>query len=91
MAKDKKEEDFAVPEQIPVVLSVDIVAFPHVMMSIYVEDSRGIQALDEALEKDIPVLVVAYPFEEGSQTTEDRLYKVGTISKVIKLFNIGEG
>lgn len=84
-----------VPMQLPVIPTMDVVVFPHMIVPLLVLDERIIQGINQALEGESKtVLLLASKKEssdhQGAIGTSD-LYMVGTIASIMRLIKIPEG
>lgn len=83
------------PKQIPVIPTMDVVVFPHMIVPLLVLDERIIQGINQALESDSKtVLLLASKKEShdhaGAIGTSD-LYTTGTVASIMRLIKIPEG
>ena len=84
-----------VPTQLPVIPTMDVVVFPHMIVPLLVLDERIIQGINQALEGETKtVLLLASKKEssdhQGAIGTGD-LYTVGTVASIMRLIKIPEG
>ena len=81
------------PEMLPVIPTMDIVVFPHMIVPLLVLDEKIINGIQEALKGSKLVFVLATKKQVDNQDaigTKD-LYSVGTIASVMRLIKIPEG
>ena len=90
--KGTKEE--IISEILPIIPTMDVVVFPHMIVPLLVLDERIINGINKALEGSKRVLLLAakkkiddYQWAIG---TKD-LYEVGTVSTIMRLIKIPEG
>lgn len=93
--KVDKSTSNGMPHQLPVIPTMDVVVFPHMIVPLLVLDERIIQGIDQALESESKtVLLLASKKEssdhQGAIGTSD-LYMVGTIATIMRLIKIPEG
>src|SRR5436190_5086272 len=82
-----------IPETLPVIPTMDIVVFPHMLVPLLVLDEKIIQGINESLEKSKLVLLLAAKGEvdgQGAVGTKD-LYRVGTVASIMRLIRLPEG
>ena len=84
-----------IPQTLPVIPTMDVVVFPHMIVPLLVLDERIIEGINHALESESKtVLLLASKKEstdhEGAIGTND-LYMVGTIASIMRLIKIPEG
>jgi len=81
------------PERVPIVPTMDVVVFPHMIVPLLVMDEKIIDGIHQALEtEDKTVLLVASEQSRNDQaiSTSD-LYRVGTVASIMRLINVPEG
>ena len=69
----------------------DIVAFPHMVVPLFVGRERSIRALDEAVSQDKDVLLAAQKRAKTNDPTPDDIFQVGTVSTIIQLVRLPDG
>jgi ATP-dependent Lon protease len=83
-----------IPKTVPVIPTMDVVVFPHMIVPLLVLDERIIKGINAALEGSKLVLLLAAkkqaPDHQGAIGTQD-LYQVGTIASIMRLIKIPEG
>lgn len=83
----------AIPEKLPVVPTMDVVVFPHMIVPLLVLDEKIISGINQALRESKMILLLAAKNQVDSQGaigTGD-LYKVGTLATIMRLIKIPEG
>lgn len=83
----------AIPEKLPVVPTMDVVVFPHMIVPLLVLDEKIISGINQSLRESKMVLLLAAKNQVDSQGaigTGD-LYKVGTLASIMRLIKIPEG
>jgi ATP-dependent Lon protease len=83
-----------IPEILPVVPTMDVVVFPHMIVPLLVMDERIIQGINQALDasKMVMLLAAKEPIEDnhGAVGTKD-LYSVGTVASIMRIIKVPEG
>ncbi len=84
-----------IPEILPVIPTMDVVVFPHMIVPLLVLDERIITGIQRALQESKLVLLLASKKQSSVQQhsaigTKD-LYTVGTIATIMRLIKIPEG
>ncbi|HZW61655.1 MAG TPA: endopeptidase La [Candidatus Babeliales bacterium] len=82
-----------VPEVLPVIPTMDVVVFPHMLVPLLVLDEKIIQGINKSLQDSKLVLLLAAKKQKDEQSaigTKD-LYQVGTIASIMRLIKIPEG
>jgi len=96
LMKSLKEEILkgTLTEVLPVIPTMDVVVFPHMIVPLLVLDERIINGINQSLNGSKKVLLLAAKKKidntQGAIGTKD-LYEVGTISSIMRLIKIPEG
>jgi len=69
----------------------DIVAFPHMVVPLFVGRERSIRALDVAIAHDKDVLLAAQKRAKTNEPSPDDIFQVGTVSTIIQLVRLPDG
>ncbi len=83
----------ATPNVLPVIPTMDVVVFPHMIVPLLVLDERIINGINQALEGSKLVFLLATKKKQDDQDaigTQD-LYNVGTVASIMRLIKIPEG
>lgn len=89
--EEVETEYITFPEVLPLLPARDMVAFPGVMMSLFVARPGSIAAIDEANKGDKLIFVVSqkdHSIEEAKQTD---LNKVGVIANIVRVLKHNDG
>lgn len=82
-----------IPEMLPVIPTMDVVVFPHMIVPLLVLDEKIIKGINQSLQEAKLVLLLAakkqIDSEEGIATKD--LYTIGTIASIMRLIKIPEG
>jgi len=76
---------------LPVLPLRDVVVFPHMVIPLFVGRDKSIRALDQAMESDKRILLVAQKTAETDDPAGDDLYEVGTLAHVLQLLKLPDG
>jgi ATP-dependent Lon protease len=83
-----------IPEVLPVIPTMDVVVFPHMIVPLLVLDERIILGVERALQDNKLVLLVAAKKQATSYHeaigTKD-LYSIGTVATIMRMIKIPEG
>jgi ATP-dependent Lon protease len=80
-----------IPEDLPVLSTHDVVAFPSVMMSLQVETPKGIAAVERAAKTGKLIFIVAQKNESrGEVNSAEELYDVGVVAQVVRMLKLPE-
>jgi len=86
------EDRVEFPEELPVVALRDLVFFPYVVLPLLIGRPRSARALREALEKHDGLLVLVAQIDAGLEDpSEDDLYRLGTVTRVIQVTRLQDG
>lgn len=89
--KKKTRKNLNFPTNLPVLPTRDIVAFPGVMLALYVSKASSITAVEESLKKDKLIFLVAQKNIESEYPRVQDLFKTGVIANVIRTLKIPDG
>lgn len=80
-----------VPRQLPVVPTIDVVVFPHMIIPLLVVDERIIRGIDAALEHDSKTVLLLAARENNAKDdtigTND-LYLTGTVASIMRIIKL---
>jgi ATP-dependent Lon protease len=81
------------PETLPVIPTMDVVVFPHIIVPLLVLDERIITGINQALEHNKMVLLLAAKntLDTNGAIGTDDLYTVGTVATIMRVIKIPEG
>ena len=76
---------------LPVLPLRDVVVFPHMVIPLFVGRDKSIRALDQAMEGDKRILLVAQKAAETDDPGADDLYETGTLAQILQLLKLPDG
>jgi len=81
------------PESVPIVPTMDVVVFPHMIVPLLVLDEKIIEGVNHALntEDKTVLLVASKQSREGNAVSTSDLYTVGTVASIMRVINVPEG
>jgi len=89
------EEVTAIPsggEELYAVLPLrDIVVFPYMIVPLFVGREKSINALEEVMKADKPILLAAQKNAGDDDPETDAIYEVGTLATVLQLLKLPDG
>ena len=89
-----KNTHLAMPENVPIVPTMDVVVFPQMIVPLLVVDEKIINGINQALSGNKMVLLLATQEKNNNLDepvgTQD-LYQVGTIGNIIRIVNMPDG
>ena len=78
-------------KNVPVLTLRDVVVYPHMVIPLFVGRDKSILALDEAMESDKQVLLVAQRSAEVDDPGADDIYEIGTLATILQLLKLPDG
>ena len=75
----------------PVLPLRDVVVFPYMVMPLFVGREKSINALEEAMNENKQLLLVAQKQADLEEPTADDVFDVGTIANIIQLLKLPDG
>ncbi|WP_066097507.1 endopeptidase La [Xanthomonas massiliensis] len=76
---------------LPVLPLRDVVVFPHMVIPLFVGRDKSMRALEQAMEADKRILLVAQKSAETDDPNGSDLYPVGTLAQVLQLLKLPDG
>jgi len=76
---------------IPVLTLRDVVVYPHMVIPLFVGREKSIRSLDEAMENDKQVLLVAQKSAEVDDPNSDDIFEIGTLATILQLLKLPDG
>ncbi len=84
-----------IPETLPIIPTIDVVAFPHMIIPLLIVDEKIIAGINTAIENGNKlVMVVACKKQSNTQSLSigsQDLYEIGTIAQIIKIIPDQDG
>ncbi len=77
--------------QFPVLPLRDIVVFPHMIVPLFVGREKSVRALEDVMQDDKQILLVAQKNASQDDPEADDIYDVGTVSTVLQLLKLPDG
>jgi len=78
-------------DMIPVLPLRDVVVYPHMVIPLFVGRDRSIQALQQAMEQDKRILLVAQMDASQDSPSVEGIYRIGTVSTILQLLKLPDG
>ncbi len=78
-------------EVYPVLPLRDIVVFPYMIVPLFVGREKSINALEEVMQSDKQILLVAQKNASDDDPDTDSIYKMGTLASVLQLLKLPDG
>ncbi len=75
----------------PVLPLRDIVVFPHMIVPLFVGRDKSVRALEDVMNDDKQILLVAQKDASKDDPGEDDIHSVGTVASVLQLLKLPDG
>jgi ATP-dependent Lon protease len=69
----------------------DIIVFPSMVVPLFVGREKSINALEEAMNADKEIALAAQIKSKTNSPTQDDIYEVGTLGKIVQLLRLPDG
>lgn len=76
---------------LPVLPLRDVVVFPHMVIPLFVGRDKSMRALEQAMEADKRILLLAQKSAETDDPVAADLYSIGTLAQVLQLLKLPDG
>ena len=76
------------PLVLPVLPLRDIVVFPHMIVPLFVGREKSVRALENVMQDDKQILLVAQKNAADDNPSSDEIYEVGTVGTVLQLLKL---
>ena len=76
---------------LPVLPLRDVVVFPHMVIPLFVGRDKSMRALEQAMEADKRILLLAQKSAETDDPSAQDLYSIGTLAQVLQLLKLPDG
>ena len=76
---------------LPVLPLRDVVVFPHMVIPLFVGRDKSMRALEQAMEADKRIILLAQKSAETDDPAAADLYAVGTLAQVLQLLKLPDG
>ncbi len=77
--------------ELPVLPLRDVVVFPHMVIPLFVGREKSIEALENAMEGDKRILLVAQKDAGEDDPRQDDIFNVGTVSTILQMLKLPDG
>ncbi len=85
------EEDLNIPDILPVLPLKDVVVYPFAVQPLGVGQERSIRLIDDVMRGNRLVVLVAQKSAELDQAGPDDIFKIGTVSRIGRIFRMPDG
>ena len=91
MGNIAEDEQFKIPEMLPMLPVRDTVIFPYMILPLFVGRESSIKAVDEALAKDRMIFLATQKVPTDDHPNPEAIYTVGTAAMVMKMLKLPDG
>ena len=77
--------------QVPALPLRDIIVFPHMVSQLFVGREKSIAALDQAMNGDKEIFLVAQKNARTNDPTPDDIFEEGTVGSIVQLLRLADG
>ena len=78
-------------QQLPLLPLRDLIIFPHMMMPLFVGREKSINALEEAMSKQIDIVLAAQKDAKTNNPEPKDIFAIGTVGTIIQLLRLPDG
>jgi ATP-dependent Lon protease len=78
-------------QQLPLLPLRDLIIFPHMMMPLFVGREKSINALEEAMSKQIDIVLAAQKDAKTNNPEAKDIFSIGTVGTIIQLLRLPDG
>jgi len=89
--EDMEQEQLQIPDVLPLLPLRDIVVFPYMIVPLYVNRQRSIEAVDHALAQNRLILLSAQKNAQEDTPKEDGIYKMSTVGIIMRMLKLPDG
>jgi ATP-dependent Lon protease len=91
MGNIAEDEQFKIPEMLPMLPVRDTVIFPYMILPLFVGRESSIKAVDEALAKDRMIFLATQKVPTDDHPNPEGIHTVGTAAMVMKMLKLPDG
>src|SRR6195952_2911244 len=77
--------------KLPLLPLRDLIIFPHMMMPLFVGREKSINALEEAMSKQIDIVLAAQRDAKTNNPEPKDIFSIGTVGTIIQLLRLPDG
>jgi ATP-dependent Lon protease len=81
----------AATSNIPVLALRDVVVYPHMVIPLFVGREKSIACLEQAMEKDKKIFLIAQKDPANDDPKAEDMYEVGTVATILQLLKLPDG
>jgi ATP-dependent Lon protease len=88
---ENEKQAIEIPENVPLLPVRDVVIYPYMILPLFVGRGISIKAVDEALNKDRFIFLVAQKDSSVEEPDPNQIYAIGTVAMVIRMLKLPDG
>ncbi len=88
---ENEKQAIEIPGNVPLLPVRDVVIYPYMILPLFVGRGLSIKAVDEALNKDRFIFLVAQKDSSVEEPEPEQIYTMGTIAMVIRMLKLPDG
>jgi ATP-dependent Lon protease len=88
---ENEKQVIEIPGNVPLLPVRDVVIYPYMILPLFVGRGLSIKAVDEALNKDRFIFLVAQKDSSVEEPEPEQIYTMGTIAMVIRMLKLPDG
>lgn len=85
------QPDQIIESEYPLLPLRDVVVYPHMVLPLFVGRAKSIKALEEAMQTNKQVLLIAQRDANNDSPSKEGLYEIGTIASILQLLKLPDG
>jgi len=89
--KQSDVNEIEVINGVPVLTLRDVVVYPHMVIPLFVGREKSIKSLDDAMENDKQILLVAQKSAEVDEPLPEDIFEIGTLATILQLLKLPDG
>lgn len=87
----RAQDTITIPNELPVLPTKDMVAFPSVMMSLHVGRPSSIKAVQTATDNDGLILILAQRNSDTENPSAKELFSIGVVASIVRTLRLPDG
>ena len=87
----EKDKVFDIPDRMPILPVRDVVVFPFITIPLFVGRSSSIMALEQAMEENKLILLVAQRDGNVENPVLKDIFEVGTVASIVRMLKLPDG
>ena len=88
---EEEDDDAVIPTVLPMMPVRDVVIFTDMLLPLFVGREKSVRAVEESVSKDRFLFVVTQKDPAVENPQPDEIYKVGTVSRILRMLKLPDG